>query len=88
MTKPPSIAETEFYAVSSAAIDAHRKGDMKQALILDRLARKMNAALTNKKSAGMRLHGSHGPNIAWRQIDGPLKLMGLTCLPPTTDAKQ
>lgn len=41
-----SISEDDFAIVATAANDAQRKGDMKAAQALDKIARKINAALT------------------------------------------
>lgn len=45
-----NVGETDFDTLAGAAIDARDRGDIEQARQLDKLARKVNAALTGQSA--------------------------------------
>lgn len=49
-----SITEKDFTAVALAANEAFNRNDIDHANALDRIARKMNAALSSASTKGMR----------------------------------
>ena len=65
-----NISEDDFVNVASAAIEAKRRGDMAEAKALDKIARKINAALTaaipERKIAQM-MSGSRSP-VRWQDM--------------------
>lgn len=61
-----NIGQADFAAAFNAASDAEERGDHEQALALDRLARKINAALSN---AVVRGSGTALPvPITWKDV--------------------
>lgn len=62
-----NITEREFELVVGAAWDAKAKGRHDDATALDKLARKMNAALTNQKFPRHPLAPPVKP-IDWREV--------------------
>ena len=65
-----NISEADFTALAEAAMDAQDRGDMATAKVLDKLARKANAALTAARLLPFR-RVSGGNNIPVRWQDMP-----------------
>lgn len=61
-----NVGDADFTAVASAAHDAKHAGDLKSAETLDKLARKINAALSNGASGGLRSYGAKP--LTWRDV--------------------
>lgn len=69
-----NISEADFETLATAADDANQKGDMVAAVALDKLARKVNAALANASMNGYTLAGARKPKaITWQEV--PTTLM-------------
>lgn len=49
-----SVSQADFEALADAALSAEARGDMAEAVALDKLARKVSAALTVASSKGSR----------------------------------
>jgi hypothetical protein len=64
-----NISEEEFMAVAGAAYDALMKNDLKTADTLDKLARKMNASLSN---SNLRPFGQKCKPITWQDVPSVL----------------
>lgn len=64
-----NISEKDFQSVASAAFEAQRSGDRDLAAKLDKIARKINAALAKAKYPSM-LGRSH--NFTWRRVPSTL----------------
>ena len=71
-----NITEAEFMVVATAAIEADESGDVDTARTLDKLARKINAALTNANTPKVPGFG-HTP-ITWKEVPSPLDTAGLS----------
>lgn len=68
-----NVSEKDFEALATAANDAKLHGDLEQAEALDKLARKVNAALSNAKHIGLRnLGGIRGKNMTWQEAPSTL----------------
>lgn len=68
-----NIGEEDFRVVANAAQDAKNRGDMAEALKLDKIAHKMNASLGNqsaRKLAGEWARGAKG--LTWRDVESTL----------------
>jgi hypothetical protein len=68
-----SITDADFSTLACAAQDAQDRGDEAAAKALDRLARKMNAALSSStaaQAAGMFSNKSR--KVSWRQMPSTL----------------
>lgn len=63
-----NITEAEFGFVAHAAHHAKRDGDDEGAAALDKLARKMNAALSNAKYATTRFAVGSGNKLTWKDV--------------------
>lgn len=68
-----NVTEDDFFALASAANQAHRARRFEDAKNLDRLARKANAALAhaNPVIAGPRKSGVHSgapPKLRWQDV--------------------
>ena len=64
-----NISEADFAAVAGAAIDAFDTGHRKQADALDKIARKINAALTNNHPAAkiaLAMSGGLSKPMTWK----------------------
>ena len=71
-----SISETDFEAVSCAARDAQDAGDTEQANALDKLARKINAALSQQtviSAFGGTTFGPRTGKARWQDMPTTLK---------------
>lgn len=68
-----TVSEREFVAVAIAAVAAQRLGDNVEAAVLDRLARKINAALSRAQQipGAMSLRQT-GPGFSWRDVPSVL----------------
>lgn len=66
-----NISEQEFSVVASAAQDAFEKGCLDDAKALDKLARKMNAALSNQKVTGP--YGAGYTPLKWTDVESVLR---------------
>jgi hypothetical protein len=72
MTAAISVSEGDFEVVARAAIDAHKRGDMAAALALDKLARKIDVALTTAKHSHMRQYTGRHIRHSWRDVPSVL----------------
>lgn len=67
------VTEEDFVALAKAAWSAKERGDHESARLLDKLARKASASLTNQKTAGMYRFVSPGVNrITWLKVPSTL----------------
>jgi aspartate/tyrosine/aromatic aminotransferase len=68
-----SITEKDFAVLANAAVEAFMNGDKEDAEALDKIARKMNAALssgTASKAAGIF---SRSRNVSWKEMPSTLE---------------
>jgi hypothetical protein len=65
-----NISEKDFDMVACAAMDAQDRGDMSTARNLDKLARKMNAAITSAKITAQfgRALGYQKSEVRWQDM--------------------
>ncbi len=62
-----NISEADFTVLATAAMDAKAAGDMQQAQALDKIARKMNAAISNANAP--KIPGFNPPpGLRWDQV--------------------
>lgn len=69
-----SVTEKDFEVLASAAVDAFERGDEQAAKAIDKVARKINAALSNqaaRKAAGPWARGSS--NLTWKDVPSTLE---------------
>ena len=69
-----NVSQADFEAVAGAANDADRRGDREQALALDKLARKINAALSSRearKACGDWPNAQRSP-FTWQDVPSTL----------------
>lgn len=66
-----SVTEDEFNAVASAAVDAFNDGDIETAERLDKLARKINADLSNAHVSSITPMRTTG-KPSWRDMPSTL----------------
>lgn len=66
------ITEEDFLLVGSSARTAKDDGDEKAASELDKLARKMNAALTNEKYVVVRRATGSNKSLTWEDVPSTL----------------
>ena len=68
-----NVGQADFEAVAGAAQDALERGDRECAERLDVLARKMNAALSSRRGAGLRAARVLGVEpLTWRDVPSTL----------------
>lgn len=68
-----TVTEDDFMAVACAAQDAQDRGDTRTAKVLDKLARKINADLSNK-AVGQMTHGMRVTGKpSWKAMPSTLK---------------
>ena len=69
-----NISEDDFSAVAGAARDAAKRGDVTEAAALDKIARKINAALSNSGWARKmsRSMGGTGTALNWTDVPSTL----------------
>lgn len=69
-----NISEDDFQKLAMAAHRAQRDGDMEDAKALDKIARKMNAALTGNNSARKlaAAWGGQSKALSWRDMPSTL----------------
>lgn len=69
-----NISEDDFGQLFNAANDALSRGDKKAAEALDKIARKMNAALSHDAPMARiaRAHGGRGAPVSWRDMPSTL----------------
>lgn len=67
-----NVSEADFNAVAGAAYDAYMRGDRKEATVLDRLARKINAALTNRTVTNSSPFGRMTGPTKWQDMPSTL----------------
>lgn len=79
MSAKISITETDFTLVVRAAIDAQREGCDEDANALDKLARRMNLALSNESIRGPWL--PQAGKRSWKDMPSVLDVPGAQ--PPT-----
>lgn len=65
-----NISEADFAVVAHAAMAAKERGDMESALTLDKIARKINASLTNLACA--RNRRLTGKSMTWEEAPSTL----------------
>ena len=65
-----TISEADFAALFIAANRANENGDTEQAKILDKIARKMDAALSRDKA--VRLMGVEPMSLTWKDVPSTL----------------
>lgn len=64
-----NISEDDFTAVAMAAMDAKSDGDMDKARALDKIARKINAALTSAGTLQIsKIHGMPRQSVSWQDM--------------------
>lgn len=70
-----NISESDFCAVAEAAIEAKERGDNDQSEKLDKIARKMNASLTNGSAFARsgQMMGFRQKGLTWRDVPSVLK---------------
>lgn len=68
-----NVSEADFQALAEAAEQAQRLGDRNAAEALDKIARKMNAALSNASVSGpmVRFAREH-KKLTWRDVPSTL----------------
>lgn len=69
------ISEEDFMVVAGAARDAQQAGNMEEALALDKVARKMNAALSrDSATAKIARYASGGKStpFSWKDVPSTL----------------
>jgi hypothetical protein len=69
-----NISEADFTAVATAASEAQARGDTENAIALDKIARKINAALTAaipERKIAQALGGCNG-RIRWQDMPSTL----------------
>lgn len=73
-----TVSESDFVALSIAAHEAHKRGDKDESAALDKLARRMNAALS--KGIAVKAIGAAKNAIApdWRRMPSTLSGKGLS----------
>lgn len=73
-----TVSESDFIALSLAAFEAHKRGDKEESAALDKLARRMNAALS--KGIEVKALGAAKNAIApdWRRMPSTLSGNGLS----------
>ncbi len=68
-----NVSEDDFKIVASAAIDAKASGDLVAAAALDKIARKINASVSNANVRAMAGHlGRGGESIKWTDVPSVL----------------
>jgi hypothetical protein len=65
---PVNLSEAGFGFLVDAALNAQDQGDMETARALDKIARKLNAALTTEKYRGMRSFSPSTSAHTWRDV--------------------
>lgn len=70
-----STSEKDFETVASAAVRAFRAGDQQGTEDLDRIARKINAALPSdaRSRSQVRSMGGRPKRLAWRDVSSVLE---------------
>ena len=66
-----NVSESDFDAVASAANYADMQGDREQALALDKLARKINAALSSREARKNFPNAQRSP-FTWQDVPSTL----------------
>lgn len=73
MSASISISEDDFMAIALAANAAQRAGDDDEAAKLDKIARKINAALSTESTKSLRWLGSgQRERASWRDMPSTL----------------
>lgn len=68
-----NVTEKDFEAVATAAMDAEESGDMDHAKALDKVARKINAALSAQTAARANPFPTYRTKTSWRDMPSTLK---------------
>lgn len=71
-----NVGEDDFDAVANAARDALARGDRRDAERLDKLARKINAALgagSTRRAMGPWIRSMQAPPLTWREVPSVLE---------------
>lgn len=76
MSATINVGEDDFTAVSSAAIAAFRRGDEDEAAALDKIARKINAALTGVTTRrALAFTGVSPSTVSWKDMPSVLECL-------------
>lgn len=67
-----TMTERDFDHLVSAANFAKERGDMEEANALDKIARKLNAALTIEKYRGVRWASGSATKMTWQDVPSTL----------------
>lgn len=67
-----NISEEDFAAVASAAQEAQGRGDEAEAKVLDKVARKMNAALSSATVSSITAFGRVSGKPKWQDMPSTL----------------
>ena len=65
-----SVSEKSFEFIAHAAITCYQNGEIKEAKGLDKIARRINAALSNQVTNKYRLRGK---GITWKDVPSVLE---------------
>ena len=68
-----NISEADFGAVAGAALDAEAAGRMDDARALDKIARKINAALTARTTLPFAYLTGHRKPVRWQDMPSTLR---------------
>jgi hypothetical protein len=66
------VSEKDFEALSWAASEAQKRGDMQTALALDKMARKANVSLTYHKYKWMEVWTPNPKRLTWKEVPSTL----------------
>ncbi len=67
-----TMTEKDFDALVCAALDAQDRGDMETAKVLDKIARKLNAAITVERYRSVRVFSGSAKSHTWRDVPSVL----------------
>lgn len=65
-----SVSEKNFELIAHAAITCYQNGEIEEAEGLDKIARRINAALANKVTKKYRIRGK---GITWKEVPSILE---------------
>ncbi|MBS3648782.1 hypothetical protein KEU06_09210 [Pseudaminobacter sp. 19-2017] len=71
-----NVSEAEFMVVAHAAYEAHAHGDTDSAKVLDKLARKINAALSNETTSRATPFARVTKPASWKDMPSTLDREG------------
>lgn len=67
-----TISEADFEAVAGAAIAAQGRGERAAAEALDKIARKINASLSNSRGRHTAMFGMQAAALRWQDVPSTL----------------